>query len=151
MNSFFRYYFRNYLKTLATYPKPVIGGVNGNLSNFGVIQLALFDVVIASDKTTFEMPYAKMGQTPEGYCLWHNMNKIRGSFVCSFHICQCKFNMFLLFFNEQKTKLFWLCEKVQSTEAALAGLVNKLTTSNKVNDDALMTAKRIASYSVEVC
>lgn len=74
-------FLRNYLKTLATYPKPLIGGVSGNLMNLGVVQLALFDVVIASDKTTFETPYAKMGQIPEGYCIWHNMNKIRGSFV----------------------------------------------------------------------
>ncbi|XP_065360125.1 serine-rich adhesin for platelets [Calliphora vicina] len=119
---------KNYLKTLATYPKPLIAGVNGNLMNLGVIQLALFDVVIASDKTTFETPYAKMGQVPEGYCIWNNMNKIRGSF---------------------KTKLFWLCERIQSTEAALAGLVNKLTAANKVNDDAFATAKRIASLSAE--
>ncbi|XP_037818064.1 mucin-5AC [Lucilia sericata] len=119
---------KNYLKTLATYPKPLIAGVSGNLMNLGVIQLALFDVVIAGDKTTFETPYAKMGQAPEGYCIWHNMNKIRGSF---------------------KTKLFWLCERIQSTEAALAGLVNKLTAANKVNDDAFATARRIASLSSE--
>ncbi|KNC26274.1 hypothetical protein FF38_01163 [Lucilia cuprina] len=119
---------KNYLKTLATYPKPLIAGVSGNLMNLGVIQLALFDVVIAADKTTFETPYAKMGQAPEGYCIWHNMNKIRGSF---------------------KTKLFWLCERIQSTEAALAGLVNKLTAVNKVNDDAFATARRIASLSSE--
>ncbi|KAM7357845.1 HP1 and insulator partner protein 1 [Cochliomyia hominivorax] len=119
---------KNYLKTLATFPKPLIGGVTGNLVNLGVIQLALFDVVIASDKTTFETPYAKMGQAPEGYCIWYNMNKIRGSF---------------------KTKLFWLGERIQSTEAALAGLVNKLTAANKVNDDAFAAAKRIASLSVE--
>lgn len=50
--------------------------------NLGVVQLALFDIVIASDKSTFETPYVKMGQIPEGYCIWHNMNKIRGSFVC---------------------------------------------------------------------
>lgn len=119
---------KNYLKTLATYPKPLVAGINGSIMNLGVIQLALFDVVIAGDKTTFETPYAKTAQEPEGYCIWNNMNKIRGSF---------------------KTKLFWLCERIQSTEAALAGLVNKLTAANKVNDEALNTAKKIASYSAE--
>lgn len=46
--------------------------------------------------------------------------------------------------------MFWLSEKVQSTEAALAGLVNKLTTGNKVNEEAINVAKKIASMSPEV-
>ncbi|XP_013116124.1 chromodomain Y-like protein [Stomoxys calcitrans] len=117
---------RNYLKILASYPKPLIAGVNGHVMNLGVMQLAFFDVVVAGDKCTYETQYNRMGQLPEGYGVWNQLNKIRGSF---------------------KTKLFWLSEKIQSTEAALAGLVNKLTVGNKVNDEAINVAKKIASLS----
>ncbi|XP_075163237.1 HP1 and insulator partner protein 1 [Haematobia irritans] len=117
---------RHYLKTLASFPKPLVAGVNGHVMNLGVMQLAFFDIVVAGDKCTYESQYARMGQVPEGYSVWNNLNKIRGSF---------------------KTKLFWLNEKIQSTEAALAGLVNKLTTGNKVNEEALSIARKIASLS----
>lgn len=46
------------------------------------MQLAFFDVVVAGDKCTYETPYTKMGQVPEGYAVWNSLNKIRGSFVC---------------------------------------------------------------------
>lgn len=46
------------------------------------MQLAFFDIVVAGDKCTYETPYTKMGQVPEGYAVWNSLNKIRGSFVC---------------------------------------------------------------------
>lgn len=45
------------------------------------MQLALFDIVVAGEKCTFETPYVKIGQVPEGYCIWNNITKIRGSCV----------------------------------------------------------------------
>lgn len=119
---------KNYLKTLATFPKPLIAGVNGSNIGLGVMQLPLFDIVIGSDKGSYETPYVKIGQVPEGFCIWNNMNKIRDNY---------------------KTKLFWMGEKLHSTESALSGLVHKLTASGKVNDDALLTAKKIAMLSTE--
>lgn len=120
------------------------------------MQLAFFDIVVAGDKCTYETPYTKMGQVPEGYAVWNSLNKIRGSFVCitsylpilSHYLLSLCSN--LLCICTQKTKMFWLSEKVQSTEAALAGLVNKLTTGNKVNEEAINVAKKIASMSPEV-
>lgn len=120
---------KNYLKTLATFPKPLIVGVNGSNIGLGVMQLPLFDIVIGSDKGSYETPYVKIGQVPEGFCIWNNINKIRDNY---------------------KTKLFWMGEKLHSTESALSGLVHKLTASGKVNDDALLTAKKIAMMSTEV-
>lgn len=119
---------KNYLKTLATFPKPLIAGVNGSNIGLGVMQLPLFDIVIGSDKGSYETPYVKIGQVPEGFCIWNNINKIRDNY---------------------KTKLFWMGEKLHSTESALSGLVHKLTASGKVNDDALLTAKKIAMMSTE--
>ncbi|XP_058987640.1 mucin-5AC-like [Musca domestica] len=117
-----------YLVTLASYPKPLIAGVNGHLMNLGVMQLLFFDVVVAGDKSTYETSYTRIGQLPESYGVWNKLNKIRGSF---------------------KTKLFWLSEKVQSTEAALAGLVNKLTSGAKVNEEAINIGRKMASMPAE--
>ncbi|XP_061386207.1 enoyl-CoA delta isomerase 2-like, partial [Musca vetustissima] len=119
---------KRYLVTLASYPKPLIAGVNGHVMNLGLMQLIFFDIVVAGDKCTYETTYTKMGQLPESYGVWNKLNKIRGSF---------------------KTKLFWLGEKVQSTEAALAGLVNKLTTGTKVNEEAINVARKMASMPPE--
>ncbi|XP_036342361.1 chromodomain Y-like protein [Rhagoletis pomonella] len=119
---------KNYLKMLATFPKPLVAGVSGSNIGLGVTQLPLFDVVIGSDKGSYETPYVKIGQVPEGYCFWNNSTKIRDNY---------------------KTKLFWLGEKLHSTESALSGLVHKLTASGKVNEDALLTAKKLAAMSSE--
>ncbi|XP_067646967.1 uncharacterized protein HIPP1 [Eurosta solidaginis] len=119
---------KKYLKALATFPKPLIAGVNGSCAGLGVMQLPLFDIVIGSDKGSYETPYIKIGQVPEGYCFWNNTTKIRDNY---------------------KTKLLWLGEKLHSTESALSGLVHKLTASSKVNDDSLQTAKKVAMMSTE--
>lgn len=117
---------KNFLHALLTFPKPLLAGVIGSCSGIGVTMLPLFDVVIASDKSTFETPYAKIGQLPEGNCILSLTNNVRHNF---------------------KTKLLWLSEKLNSTEAALSGLVSKLTAPIKVTDDTLLCAKRIALQS----
>lgn len=48
------------------FPKPIVAGVNGNAMGLGVTMLPLFDMVIANDKAEFYLPYAKLGQVPEG-------------------------------------------------------------------------------------
>ncbi|KAG0722928.1 Chromodomain Y-like protein [Chionoecetes opilio] len=56
----------DFLKALVQFPKPIIAGVNGNAMGLGVTMLPLFDMVIANDKAEFCLPYAKLGQVPEG-------------------------------------------------------------------------------------
>lgn len=58
--------FRDFLKALVQFPKPIVAGVNGNAMGLGVTMLPLFDLVIANDKAEFYLPYAKLGQVPEG-------------------------------------------------------------------------------------
>lgn len=57
---------RDFLKALVQFPKPIVAGVNGNAMGLGVTMLPLFDMVIANDKAEFYLPYAKLGQVPEG-------------------------------------------------------------------------------------
>jgi len=58
--------FRDFLKSLALFSKPLVAGVHGAAVGLGVTMLPFFDMVFASDKATFYTPYAKLGQVPEG-------------------------------------------------------------------------------------
>lgn len=57
---------RELTKTFITFPKPVIAAVSGAAVGMGVSLLALCDVVYASDKASFHLPYSQLSQTPEG-------------------------------------------------------------------------------------
>ncbi|XP_014669746.1 PREDICTED: testis-specific chromodomain protein Y 1-like [Priapulus caudatus] len=56
---------RLFLLELTAFPKPIVLGVNGAAVGLGAALLPLCDVVYASDKAVFSMPYAQLGQTPE--------------------------------------------------------------------------------------
>ncbi|RUS75821.1 hypothetical protein EGW08_016413, partial [Elysia chlorotica] len=57
---------RELTKTFITFPKPIIAAVSGAAVGMGVSLLALCDVVYASDKASFHLPYSQLSQTPEG-------------------------------------------------------------------------------------
>ncbi|CAL1532298.1 unnamed protein product [Lymnaea stagnalis] len=57
---------RELTKTFITFPKPIIAAVSGAVVGLGVSLLALCDVVYASDKASFHLPYSQLSQTPEG-------------------------------------------------------------------------------------
>ncbi|XP_048755250.2 chromodomain Y-like protein isoform X2 [Ostrea edulis] len=57
---------RDFTKALITFPKPVIAVVNGPAVGLGMAMLPLCDIVYASDKATFYLPYSSLSQTPEG-------------------------------------------------------------------------------------
>ncbi|OWF34766.1 chromodomain Y-like protein [Mizuhopecten yessoensis] len=57
---------RDFTKSLITFPKPIVAVVTGPAVGLGMTMLPLCDVVYASDKATFHLPYAQLAQTPEG-------------------------------------------------------------------------------------
>ena len=57
---------RDFTKTLITFPKLIVAVVTGPAIGLGMTMLPLCDVVYASDKATFYLPYAQLDQTPEG-------------------------------------------------------------------------------------
>ncbi|XP_074645404.1 uncharacterized protein LOC141901814 isoform X2 [Tubulanus polymorphus] len=57
---------RDFIQTLIAFPKPVVAAVNGPAIGLGATILPLCDVVYASDKASFYLPYARIAQTPEG-------------------------------------------------------------------------------------
>lgn len=54
------------MKALITFPKPLVAVVAGSAIGLGMTMLPLCDIVYASDKASFHLPYAQLCQTPEG-------------------------------------------------------------------------------------
>ncbi|CAH1270366.1 CDYL2 [Branchiostoma lanceolatum] len=57
---------RELVEALIEFSKPIVAAVNGLAFGFGAALLGLCDIVYASDKAVFQMPYMQIGQTPEG-------------------------------------------------------------------------------------
>ncbi|XP_076470408.1 uncharacterized protein LOC143300542 [Babylonia areolata] len=57
---------RELTKAFITFPKPVIAAVGGSAVGLGVALLCLCDIVYASDKAAFHLPYCELLQPPEG-------------------------------------------------------------------------------------
>lgn len=74
---------KDFIKSLATFNKPIVAGVQGTAVGLGVTMLPLFDLVIASDKATFSTPYGKLGQIAEGAAIF-TLSHVLGSAVVSF-------------------------------------------------------------------
>ncbi|XP_011687299.1 PREDICTED: uncharacterized protein LOC105449665 isoform X1 [Wasmannia auropunctata] len=73
---------KDFIKSLATFNKPIVAGVQGAAIGLGVTMLPLFDLVIASDKATFCTPYGKLGQIAEGAAIF-TLSHILGSAITS--------------------------------------------------------------------
>lgn len=57
---------RDLIKTFITFPKPIVAAVPGPAIGLGMAILPLCDVIYASDKALFYLPYSQLSQTPEG-------------------------------------------------------------------------------------
>ena len=70
------------MKTMISFPKPVVAAVNGCALGLGTSILPLCDIVYASDKATFSCPYGRLGHTPEG-CGSYTLPQVIGSAMVS--------------------------------------------------------------------
>jgi 1,4-dihydroxy-2-naphthoyl-CoA synthase len=82
--------FREFLKSLALFSKPLVAGVHGAAVGLGVTMLPFFDMVFASDKATFYTPYAKLGQVPEGAAILTLPHMLGNAVVSTDVLVECR-------------------------------------------------------------
>lgn len=59
-------FFRGFIEALSHFKKPLAAVVNGPALGLGMTILNHMDMIIASEKATFCMPYSVLGYMPEG-------------------------------------------------------------------------------------
>lgn len=117
---------KDFIKSLASFNKPIVAGVQGAAVGLGVTMLPLFDLVIASDKATFSTPYGKLGQIAEGAAVFTLLH-ILGSAIAS--------------------ELLLGGRTLTASEALRAGLVTRVLWPDKFQVELLPTLKAMSEQS----
>ncbi|XP_076685046.1 uncharacterized protein LOC143377543 isoform X2 [Andrena cerasifolii] len=117
---------KDFIKSLASFNKPIVAGVQGAAVGLGVTMLPLFDLVIASDKATFSTPYGKLGQIAEGAAVF-TLSHILGSAITS--------------------ELLLGGRTLTASEALRAGLVTRVLWPDRFQVELLPTLKAMGEQS----
>ncbi|XP_043274181.1 microtubule-associated protein futsch isoform X2 [Venturia canescens] len=117
---------KEFIKSLATFNKPIVAGVQGTAIGLGVTMLPWFDLVIASDKATFSTPYGKLGQIAEGAAVF-TLSHILGSSVTS--------------------ELLLGGRTLTANEALRAGLVTRVLWPDRFKDELLPSLRAMSEQS----
>lgn len=117
---------RNFLQTMATFNKPLVAAIHGDMVGLGVTMLPLFDVVIAQDSSTFQTPYGILGHLPEAMKIFTSTKNLKPRAI---------------------TDLLYLCRKVSVNTALDYGLISEAVNAEKFQDRADSITKKLASLS----
>jgi chromodomain protein Y len=131
---------------MAAFSKPIVAAVNGTTMGLGVSILPLCDLVLASDKATFYMPYSDIGQSLEGGASL-TFPKLSGSLVRKIQIYprSCTDAVF-----PQAGDLVYSGRKITAMEAERIGLVSRVIWHDKYNEYLMPTVQELASKSLQV-
>jgi enoyl-CoA hydratase/carnithine racemase len=117
------YGFVKFIKTMETFPKPIVAAVNGVAVGVGTTMLPYCDLVLAASDARFRLPFASLGVVPEAGSSW-TLPTVMG-WQAAAHV---------LFTAE------WL----SAAEARACGLVWKVVEPEALLSDALELAGKIA-------
>lgn len=116
------------LQALVDCPKPLVAGVDGAAVGIGTTMLLHCDLVVASDRARFQMPFVKLGLVPEG----------ASSVLLPGRVGMQRASEWLL-----------LGEPFSAQEAHAAGLVNAVVAPAEVDDRAMAYAAALADRPPE--
>jgi enoyl-CoA hydratase/carnithine racemase len=118
-----------FVDVLATFPKPLLGAVNGVAVGVGVTMLLHCDIVMAADTARFRTPFVSLGIVTEA-----------GSSL-----------LFPALLGWQETaRLLFTCEFVDAAEAQRIGLVWKTFPADSLTDEVLALADQIAAMPASI-
>jgi enoyl-CoA hydratase/carnithine racemase len=116
------------LQALVDCPKPLVAGVDGPAVGIGTTMLLHCDLVVASDRARFQMPFVKLGLVPEG----------ASSVLLPGRVGMQRASEWLL-----------LGEPFSAQEAHAAGLVNAVVAPAEVDARAMAYAAALADRPPE--
>ncbi|XP_053683161.1 uncharacterized protein LOC128733535 [Sabethes cyaneus] len=119
---------RNFLQTLVTFNKPLVAAVHGDVLGLGVTILPLFEVIIASENTTFCTPYAHFGHLPEAMKIFSTAKNLKPKAI---------------------TDLLYLSRKISASTALDYGVITEIVSAEKLQDKANSVTKRLSSLSTQ--
>lgn len=116
------------LQALVDCPKPLVAGVDGAAVGIGTTMLLHCDLVVASDRARFQMPFVKLGLVPEG---------------ASSVLLPARVGM------QRASEWLLLGEPFGAQEAHAAGLVNAVVAPAEVEARAMAYASALADRPPE--
>jgi len=118
--------FHGFVEALRTFPKPVIGAVEGYAAGGGFSLALACDLIVAAEDAKFVMSYAKVGLSPDGGSSWHLAQQLPRALVL---------------------RMLWLAEPITPQQLQQFGLVNQLAPSGQALPQALALAERLATMA----
>jgi len=116
------------LRTLATFDKPLVAAVHGPTVGIGVTMLLHCDLVVAAHGTQLTMPFVALGLVPEaGSSLL--LPRLTG--------------------QQRAAELLLLGQPLDAAGAERLGLVNRVVEADRLLDEALALALRLAQQPAE--
>ncbi|EFA12712.1 neurofilament heavy polypeptide [Tribolium castaneum] len=117
---------KDFLRCLLHFPKVLVAGIQGDCVGLGVTMLPLFDMVIASDTSTFSTPYSRLGLVPEA-----------GFLLTVPHLSS----------NGLASELLFASQTIKADDAFRRGLVTRLCWPEKYQQELKSMLGQISSQS----
>jgi len=115
---------KNFIESFISFPKILVGFINGPAMGISVTLLALFDGVYASSNATFALPFIRIAQAPE---------------ACS------SFSFPLLMGSLHAKELLLFDKKIDAYEAQQKGLVTRVFDQSKFDEEKDKICQQILS------
>lgn len=131
-----------YLESIYTFPKPIVGGMDGNLSPLSFATNLAFDFRIATGKTNFILPDLKFGLPPSpllSFYLTHSLGSLKAS-----ELILTKSEI-----TAQEAFDLGLLTQVVSKENLKNSCINKLRELTPIPSDALIECRRTLKPSLK--